>query len=219
MAPCSRWRLLSWWSSLRLRVFGGYWISQLCSHDRRYVSRSTCSALPPVSRLSVVLGVFSFWLGFGLCLTILLATWGCQRAYCGPHCGSESARVLTSLLSLSPSGVRHLYRLFLSWRLCRSRSLIPSLAFSWWCPCPLMRWALLTLSGYVLSVPSAFSLRRSRWSISSHCRPSCAVSLLTVSVICERSLLRRGVSPCVGFRQSPWGFAVAPPISPYTGPG
>ena len=77
-------------------------------------------------------------------------------------------------------------RLFLSWRPCRSRSLIPSLAPSWWwCPCPLMRWALLTLSGYVLSVPSAFSLRRSRW-IPSHCRPSRAVSLLTVSVICER---------------------------------
>ena len=55
--------------------------------------------------------------------------------------------------------------LFLSWRPRQSRSLIPSLASSWWCPCPLMRWALLTLSGYVLSVPSAFSLRRSRWSI------------------------------------------------------
>ena len=103
-------RPLSWWSSLRLRVFGGYWISPLCSHDRRYDSRSSCSALPPVSRLSFVLGEFSFWLGFGLCLTILLAPWGCRRAYCGPHCGSESARVLASLLGLSPSGVQHLSR-------------------------------------------------------------------------------------------------------------
>ena len=77
-------------------------------------------------------------------------------------------------------------RWFLSWRHCRSRSLIPSLAPSWWCPCPLMRWVLLPLSGYVLSVPSAFSLCRSRWSIPSHCRLSRAVSLLTVSVICER---------------------------------
>ena len=78
-------------------------------------------------------------------------------------------------------------RLFLSWGPpCRSRTLIPSLAPSWWCPCPLMRWALLTLSGYVLSVASAFSLRRSRWSIPSHGRPSCAVSLLAVSVIGER---------------------------------
>ena len=53
-------------------------------------------------------------------------------------------------------------RLFLNWRPCRSRSLIPSLAPSWWCPCPLMRCALPTLSVNVLSVPSAFSLRRSR---------------------------------------------------------
>ena len=37
----------------------------------------------------------------------------------------------------------------------RSESLIPSLAPSWWWPCPLLRWALLTLSSYVLSVPSA----------------------------------------------------------------
>ena len=77
-------------------------------------------------------------------------------------------------------------RLFFSRRPCRSRSLIPSLAPSWWCPCPLMRWALLMLSGFVLSMPSAFSLRRSRWSIPSHCSPSRTVSLLTVSVICER---------------------------------
>ena len=44
----------------------------------------------------------------------------------------------------------------------RSRSPIPSLAPSWWSPCPLWRRALLTLSCYVLSVPSAFSLHRSR---------------------------------------------------------
>ena len=53
---------------------------------------------------------FSFWLGFSLCLMILLAPWGCRRAYCGPHCGCESARVLASLLGPSPSGVRHLSR-------------------------------------------------------------------------------------------------------------
>ena len=45
--------------------------------------------------------------------------------------------------------------MFLCWRPCRSRSLIPSLAPSWWWPCPLLRWALPTLSGCVLSVPSA----------------------------------------------------------------
>ena len=32
-------------------------------------------------------------------------------------------------------------------------------------------------------------------------------------------LLRRGVSPCIRFRRSPWGVAVAPPLSPYTGRG
>ena len=31
--------------------------------------------------------------------------------------------------------------------------------------------------------------------------------------------MRWGVSPCVWFRRGPWGVAVAPPISPYTGPG
>ena len=36
---------------------------------------------------------------------------------------------------------------------------------------------------------------------------------------CFFSLLRRGVSPCVWFRRGPWGVAVAPPISPSTGPG
>ena len=42
-----------------------------------------------------------------------------------------------------------------SWRPCRSHSLFPSLAPSWRWLCPLLWWALLTLSGYVLSVPSA----------------------------------------------------------------
>ena len=52
-------------------------------------------------------------------------------------------------------GLSPFSRLFLCWRPCRSRSLFPSLAPSWWWPCPLLRWAVLTLSGYVLSVPSA----------------------------------------------------------------
>ena len=85
--------------------------------------------------------------------------------------------------------------LFLSWRPCQSRSLIPSLAPSWWWPCPLLRWALLTLSGYALSVPSAFSLRRSRWLIPSHCRPSCAVFMLMVSVIGAHFALAEGRLP------------------------
>ena len=52
-------------------------------------------------------------------------------------------------------GLSPFSRLFFSWRPCRSRSLFPSLAPSWWWPCPLLRWALLTLSGYVLSMPLA----------------------------------------------------------------
>ena len=46
-----------------------------------------------------------------------------------------------------------------------------------------------------LSVPSTFSLRRSRWSIPSHCRPSCAVSMLTVSVIGTHFALAEGRLP------------------------
>ena len=56
LAPCSRWRPLSGWSSLKLRVLGGPWFSPLCSPDHRSASRSTCSALPPVSRF-----VFLAW--------------------------------------------------------------------------------------------------------------------------------------------------------------
>ena len=108
----------------------------------------------------------------------------------------ESARVLPSLLGPSPSGVCHFFsHLFLCLRPCQSRSLIPSLAPSWWWPCPLLRWALLTLSGYVLSVPSAVSLRLYRCSIPSHCRPSCTVSLLTVSVIGARFAFAGGRVP------------------------
>ena len=155
---------------------GGYWTSPLCSLDRRYDSSSTCSALPPVSRLSFVLGEFSFWLGFGRCpgaagaLTVALtATVSLREFY--PLCLVLPLRGSDTYLAFVPQlGA------------CRSRSLIPSLAPSWWCPCPLMWWALLTLSGYVLCVPSAFSLRWSRWSIPSHCRPSRAVCLLTVSI-------------------------------------
>ena len=47
-------------SSLTLRVLVGSWIFPLCSPDRRSASRSSCSALPPVSRLSFGLGDFSF---------------------------------------------------------------------------------------------------------------------------------------------------------------
>ena len=63
LAPCSRWRSLTGWSSLRLRVLGGSWFSPLCSPGRRSASRSACSALPPVSRLFFWGGLEAFSFG------------------------------------------------------------------------------------------------------------------------------------------------------------
>ena len=192
----------------------------MCSLDRRSASRSTCSALPPVSKLSFVLGDFFFGWGFGLCLTILLAPWGWRRAYCGPHCGSESTRVIPSLLGPSPLGVCQLSRVCSSVggpvgvahsfhpslllggglvRFCGGLCWC-SLAMSWACPPPFVCVSLVGRSHRIVA-PLAQCLC---WRFP---------SLVSVS------LLRRGVSPCVRFRQSPCGVAVVPPILPYTGPG
>ena len=46
LAPCSRWRPLTGWSSLKLRFVGGSWFSPLCSPGCWSASRPTCSALP-----------------------------------------------------------------------------------------------------------------------------------------------------------------------------
>ena len=109
LAPCSRWRPLTGWSSLKLRVVGGSYFSPLCSPGLRSASRSTFSALPPVGRL--------FW-ACSLLLRVRLrplpdvslgALW-LRCACCGPPCGCESARVLPSLLGPSPSGVCNLSR-------------------------------------------------------------------------------------------------------------
>ena len=104
--------------------------------------------------------------GSNLCLRILFSPCNCRRV---SWWSSLRPRVFESS-GLSPGffpfrGPTPVSRLFLSLRPRRSRSPVPSLAPSWWSPCPLMRWALLTLSCYVLSVPSAFSLHRSRLSI------------------------------------------------------
>ena len=75
------------------------------------------------------------------------------------------------------------------------------------------------LSGYVLSVPSAFSLHRSRLSIPFALSPllrhvfADGVSPLRAVALEEGRLPMRWVS------SEPMGFAVAPPISPYTCPG
>ena len=111
-------------------------------------------------------------------------------------------------------GLSPFSRLFLSWRPCRSRSFHPSLLLGGGLV-PLLRWALLTLSSYVLSVPAAVSLR----SIPLHCRPSCPMSLLTVSVIGARFAFAEGRLPLRLVPWGPWRVAVAPPISPYTRPG
>ena len=109
-------------------------------------------------------------------------------------------------------------RLFLCWRPCRSRSLIPSLApsgglvrfcgglcwssldMSWACPPPFLCVGLVVRSRCIVA-PLAPCLS---WRFP---------SLVRVS------LLRRGVSPYVWSRRGPWGVAVAPPIPPYTRPG
>ena len=45
------------------------------------------------------------------------------------------------------------------------------------------------------------------------------MSFLAVSVIGARFTFVEGRLPCVWSRKGPWGVSVAPPISPYTGPG
>ena len=193
--------------------------------DRRYAYKATCTALLPVRRLSFGLGIISFWLSFGLCLKILFAPCGCRRAYCGcwrtycgPHCGRESARVLASLIGSSPSGVRHLSRV------CSSVWGPVGVAHPFH-PSLLLGGVLVSLCGgpswrsLVMSVPSAFSLHRSRLSIPFALSPlSCHVFADGVSPF-RAVALEEGRLPMRWVPSEPMGLAVAPPISPYTGPG
>ena len=77
----------------------------------------------------------------------------------------------------------------------------------------------MTLSGSVLSVPSAFSLHQSRLSI------PFSMSTLARCVFAGGFSPLRAVALAEGrlpVRWVPWeprGFMVAPPVSPYTGPG
>ena len=108
---------------------------------------------------------------------------------------------------------------FLSLGPSRSRSPIPSLALSWWSPCPILRRASMSISCCVLRMPSAFLwlglVCRSR----SPCRPSHAVSSIVVSILCAWSLLRLGRLPMRWVTSEPMGFEVALPMSPYNSPG
>ena len=215
-APCSRWCPLSGCTSLRLRVLGDSWFSSLCSPDRRSASRFTYPALTPVSRLSFRLGEFSFGWGFGLFLSVLLAPWGCRCACCYPPCGCESREFFPLCLVLpllgsvtfsrvcSSVGIAHSFlpSLLLGGGLVRFCGGLcwHSLAMSWACPPPFLCVGLVVRSRRIVA-PLAPCLS---WRFP---------SLVRVS------LLRSGVSPCVWSHRGPWGVAVAPPISPYTGPG
>ena len=214
MAPCSRRRILSWLSSLRLGVFGSSWISPLCFPVCRYAYMATYTALPHVSGWSFVLGNTS-WLGFGHYLIFLFAPCGCRRTYCGPHCGSESARVLVSLIGSSPSGVCTCLA-FVPQFEAMSESLTHSIPHSFYVESLYASAVgLLTLSGYVLSVPSAFYLRRSRLSIPFALSPLFADGIRLLRAVA----LAEGHLPMCRVPSEPLGLAVVPPVSPYTGPG
>ena len=126
----------------------GYWLSPLFFPDRSQGHLHCTSSCP-----QVVFGALQYLLLVGvrplpkdsLCALWLLARllWPSLRPRV---CESSSP----SNWFFPFRGPTPISRLFLSLRPSRSRSLIPSLAPSWWSPCPLMRWALLTLSGYVL---------------------------------------------------------------------
>ena len=79
---------------------------------------------------------FSWLPGAAGALAVTLPEAACQREF-------------FPLLGPSPSGVCPLSRV------CSSVGGPVGVAPSWWWLCPLLRWALLTLSSYVLSVPSA----------------------------------------------------------------
>ena len=217
--PCSRLCLISWWSSLCLRVFrvvGSLHCSSLTIG--RFLGHLHCTS----SCLQVVFCAWKCLLLVGLrplpdvsiCALWLPAhlLWPSLR----PRV-CESSRLSGWLFPFS--GPSPMSRLFLSLRPCRSRSPFPSLAPSRWSPCTLRRWAYLTLSGFVLSVPSTSSLRRSRLSF------PFAVSPLSHRVFADghRHLhavaLQEGRLPLHGVPSEPMWLALAPPISPYTGPG
>ena len=82
-----------------------------------------------------------------------------------------------------------------------------------------MQWALLTLSDYVLSVPSAFFFASGSWV------DPVALSPLSRSVFADsfRHLcavaLAEGRLPICWAPSVPMGLAVTPPVLPSTGPG
>ena len=119
--------------------------------------------------------------------------WGCQRTSWDPHCGSESARVSSlSAWSFPLRGLPPFSRLFLSLE-ALSESLIHSIPRSF---------LVVALSASAVGFADTLWLcleRALRLFFSlvdpSHCRPSCAVSMLAVSVIGARIALTEGRLP------------------------
>ena len=66
---------------------------------------------------------------------------------------------------------------------------------------------------------SRFSLRQAPWSILSLVALLHRVFAAGFRHWCTFRLCGGAFSPCVWFHRGPWGVAVAPPMSPYTGPG
>ena len=181
----------------------------------------------PYGSCALVGSPFSTTVGCRWCLALAPSRWdSCLSprllfAPCGCQCVSwwSSLRprvlgVLGSLQCASLSGVRHLSRV----------------CSSVWGPFGVAHsFSVKSLSAFAEGLTDTLllcpvralrlSLRRSRYRSRLHCRPSRAVSSLTVSIFCEWSLLRQGRLPMHWVPSEPMGFAVAPPISPYTGPG
>ena len=78
--PC-RYRRVSWWSSLWLRVFGCSWLSPVFFPIRCEGYRSTSMTLDHGLRLSLVICPRSFRLGFEPLSGLLFAPCSCRRVF------------------------------------------------------------------------------------------------------------------------------------------
>ena len=136
-----------------------------------------------------------------------------------PPCGCESARVLPSLLGPSPSGVCDFFLAFVPLLEAMSESLTHSFPRSF-----------LVVALYASAVGFADAL----WLCPEHALRRLFASVSLFAPVALSPLLHRvfpdgfrlwcafafakGRLPRRWFRRGPWGVAVAPPISPYTGP-
>ena len=148
------------WASALVRVGGSFLIHMPLS----FGIRPPCGSRVLVSSHLLASASGPWWLALhssgwasSLCLRLLFAPYRWQR---GSWCSTLRPRVFESSW-LSPVlfplwGQAPVSCFFLSLRPCRSRSTLPSLAPSWWSPCPILWRALMTVSCGVLLVPSVF---------------------------------------------------------------